>query len=149
MEPNGWPYVFVKELTAPLAAFGGDAHLSAPEITQLFFDGWMSYLTDGTGLGRAVFTGESVPSTRELTVQLLREIVTGDRLRLGVRAVSRRRRSFTLDLALRKGADGFDAATCRTVQVCVGAGGAAEVPSGLWDAVERLEGRLIPPESAG
>jgi acyl-CoA thioesterase FadM len=149
MQQNEWPYEFVQELTAPAAGFGDDAHLSAPEITQLFFDGWMSYLTDGIGLGPSVFTADAVPSTRELTVQLLREIRSGDGLRLGVRAVSRRRRSFTLELALRKGADDFDAATCRTVQVCVGAGGAAEVPAALWSAVERLEGRLIPPEPAG
>jgi acyl-CoA thioesterase FadM len=140
---------FVMPLTAPASAQGGDAHLSAPEITELFFRGWMHYLGEETGLGAgAVFGGPVVPTTRELTVGLLREIHAGDELRLGVRTVSRRRRSFTLELTLERADDGAVAATCRTVQVCVGVAGAAEVPSELWAALERLEGRAIPVDPA-
>jgi acyl-CoA thioesterase FadM len=140
-----WPFAFVTRVVAPVSAQGSDVHLSAPEIAQLFFDGWLLYLTGGTSLGQeAVFGAEAVPMTREMNVGVLREIRAGDELWLGARAVSRRRRSFTLELALRRAADDVIAATCRTVQVCVGAAGAVEVPPQLWQAVELLEGRPIP-----
>jgi acyl-CoA thioesterase FadM len=142
--------VFVVPVTAPSSANGGGAHLSAPEITELFFRGWMRYLSVGTGLGEGtVFGARAVPTTREFTVSLLREIYADDELRLGIRAVSRRRRSFTLELSLQRVVDDSVAATCRTVQVCVDASGAVEVPPELWAAVERLEGQSIPVDGAG
>src|SRR5262245_17917734 len=57
-----WPGTYVQQVTAPPAQHGPDAHLSTPEVVQLFFNGWLSYLSEGTGLGReAAFEGSAVP----------------------------------------------------------------------------------------
>ena len=86
----------VEEIKAPDA--GKSGHIDIVQITGLFFDAFMSYLVPGLGLERtAVFSPTGRPIVRSTSVDVQAEIHPGQVLQVGVRAATRRSRSFTLE----------------------------------------------------
>ena len=119
--------------------------MSAPEIVNILFLGWNGYLAAVAARSRDQEDGTwAQPFTRSVTVELLAEVMEGDALEVAVRAVSRRLRSFVLELSVRRTSDNRVVATGQTVQVCIAEAGSPGIPSSLWRAVEEIESRTIP-----
>jgi acyl-CoA thioesterase FadM len=130
-------YRWVVDLVAPAVDTN---HVRHPLILGMFADAVQGYYLDGLGLAfDVVYPAGAMPVFRELTLALAAEIFSGDRLRCGTRTVSRGRRSFVLEQAMWR--DGEPpAATCRSVVVTVGPGGAVAVPDAVATAMDRFEG---------
>jgi acyl-CoA thioesterase FadM len=138
-------FPWVEDVVAP--EVGHDDHIDNIQIAQLMYDAWMHYLVEGlqSDMGE-LFSRRGRPIVREITARFESETFPGDRLQCGVRAISRSRRSFTLEQVLSQKAHGRVVAVGRTVLVTIdtATGQPVEVPSNFWQSVERFEGRSIP-----
>ncbi len=128
-----------------------DGHVGNIQIASWMYDAWLNYLTKGLQQDpEKLFGGGGRPIVREITARFNAEIFAGDVLHCGVRALSRRHRSFTLQQVLSKVPTGDVVAVGTTVLVTIDTATHAlvEVPTDLWRAVEHAEGRSIPIEPA-
>src|SRR4051794_3235644 len=114
MEEVRFPWL--EDVIAPAVGEGG--HIDNIQIAQLMYDAWMRYLTLGVGLPRTVFDEAGRPTVREISARFDTEVFPGDALECGVRALSRRRRSFTLGQVLRR-KDGTQVASGTVVLVTI------------------------------
>ena len=143
-EPTDEHYPWIEDVVAP--DVGSAGHIDNIQIAQLMYDAWMRYLLDGVGLDREIFNRQGRPTVREITARFDGEVFPGDALKCGVRALSRRRRSFTLEEVLWKASDGRRLASGTVVLVTVDPTTytPVEVPAELWSEIERAEQREIP-----
>ncbi len=140
-EPEVFPWV--EDITAPAAAQAG--HIDNIQITGIMYNAWMNYLVKGVGLSLQIFETEGRPTVREITARFDAEVFPGDALQCGVRALGRRRRSFTLRQVLWN-AHRFTVATGTVVLVTIDpqTWRPVEIPSSLWAEIERAEGKSLP-----
>jgi acyl-CoA thioesterase FadM len=138
-------FPWVEDVVAP--SVGGAGHIDNLQIAQLLYDAWMHYMVEGLGQDQGeLFSGVGRPIVREINVRFDAEVFPGEALRCGVRATSRSRRSLALEQVLWRAVDEQTVAAGRThlVTIDTATGQAVEIPSELWAAVERAEGRSIP-----
>jgi acyl-CoA thioesterase FadM len=135
-------YHWIADLTAPAVDTN---HVRHPVILGMFADAVQAYYLDALALPFAVaYPADAMPVFKELTLSLASEIFSGERLQCGTRTVSRGRRSFVLEQAMWR-ANEPPAATCRSVVVTVGPGGAVPVPDAVAAAMDRFEGSRLGP----
>jgi acyl-CoA thioesterase FadM len=137
---------FVDDVFAPDA--GSHIHVLDYEIQTLLSQGWQHYVaTIRDGIAET-----PAPVVKQITTQFEAECFSGDRLRRGVRAVSRTRRSYVLEEALWRIGDGTVIATSQVVMTGIdrATGHAAELPPEMAAAIEALEGcALMDARAAG
>lgn len=137
------PPTFAWTETVDVRATAGSEHIENLEIAGWLGEAGINYLTKGLAQEPDVlFSGTGRPIVREITVRFDREVFGGERLTVGVRMLSRGRRSFVVEQTLLK-ADGTTAAVGRTVMVTIdtSTGRAVEIPGDFWAAVEAAADR--------
>ena len=140
-----WFFPWVQPMTA--ADVPGTSHVDNIQIMSMLFDAWMSYMNQGLGIDRTeVFVNAGRPIVKSVSAQFHAEIHAGQQLTCGVRVASRSTRSFTLEQVLWSDEPSRPVATGAVVLVTIDrtSGRPVEIPTDLWDAVERAERRLIP-----
>jgi len=124
------------------ASPGPSVHLPWPRIADLIFESCNQYLTVGIGRNWAqTFSPDALPLVRDIRIGFRAEVVSGEDMFCGVRAIARTQRSFTAGGVLFRRSDGALLTTFRCVYVTTGPGGAVVVPDSLWDAIEQAEAR--------
>lgn len=142
-EETGVEFAFERVMVEGEAEQGH--HLTSAQVHTLLHRAWHAYLTEGLGLPQdVVYVRSAQPFIKDVHLQYDAEADAGEHLVCAVRAASRTNRSFVLESEVRRRADGQRLAHARTVYVTAGPGGAVPVPDVLWDAVQALEGRLLP-----
>ena len=130
-------YRFVKDV-APLDSSHG-IHLHNLAIAELLFDARNAYLTEGIGVTweGLLRSGQNLV-IRRLEIDFEREVRGGIPLKVGVRAVTRTRRTITFEEAVWRVDPPVAIATARSVHllVLVDAPGAIDLPD---DVVARFE----------
>ena len=134
-------FPLVDELVAPSENQPEGAHVVDFEIQKMLSLGWQRYLAivrEGAG-------EIPDPAVRQITTSFDGECHGGDDLRRGVRALHRTRRSWVLEEALWNAQTGAMVARSQVVMAGIdrATGRAAEIPPGLWESVERFEGRPV------
>ena len=122
----------------------GDAefHVHNLGVEEIFFTARNQYLLD-LGIDD-LWHQQVVPQLRELLTLFESEIAQGTSLQCRTTVVSRSRRAFVMEQALRFSETGEVAATCRSVHVTVDESGAVDIPEALWAAIEGQAGRTVP-----
>jgi acyl-CoA thioesterase FadM len=135
-------FSLVDDVDPPADTQPAGAHIVDYELQKLLSQGWQRYV----GLLREEVGDIPAPVCKQITTRFEAECHAGDRLRRGVRAVSRTRRSYVLEEALWQADSGRVVATSSVVMTGIDreTGRAAEIPDEMWAAVERREGRSIP-----
>lgn len=135
-------YSLVDDVETPADTQPAGSHVVDYELQKLLSQGWQRYVA----LLRADVGDIPAPVCKQITTRFEAECHAGDRLRRGVRAVSRTRRSYVLEEALWQTGTGEIVATSTVVMTGIdrASGRAAEIPGAMWDAVEAREGREIP-----
>ncbi len=138
---NEETYAMVDDVMAPTDTQPEGAHVVDYELQKLLSEGWHRYVA----LVRERVGEVPAPVVKQITTMFDAECHGGDSLQRGVRAVSRTRRSYVLEEALWQQGSGQVVATSRVVMTGIdrATGRAAEIPPGMWAAVEAIEGRTI------
>jgi acyl-CoA thioesterase FadM len=138
----GDSYTMVQDLVAP-GDPGSHYHLLDWQTGEMITSLWSQYLLAAR---ESAPYGDAVPAPRRVTTVLERECFPGDRLRRGIRAVSRSRRSFVCEAAVWLADTDALVVTEEIVTVVASrsTGQAIEIPADLWAGIERLEGRSLP-----
>jgi hypothetical protein len=140
MERGDFP--LVETVVAPRDTQPDGAHVVDYEIQKLLSVGWQTYVR----IVREATGGElPPPAVREITTSFEGECHGGDQLLLGVRAVSRSRRSYTLEEQLWNPTTDKTVARSRVVMTGIDrtTGRASEVSPEFWAAVETFEDRRV------
>jgi acyl-CoA thioesterase FadM len=139
-------YPWVEELTAPDE--GRVGHVDNIQIAEMLFGAWTRYLVPGLGIDRtAVYRTGARPVVRSIEAGFEAEVFPGEALHCGVRALTRTRRSFTLEQVLARGEVVLARGRVVLVTFDEAAGRSVSVPDDLWSRIESFEGRSI--EQAG
>ncbi len=135
-------YTIVEDVIAP-GEIGSHYHLLVWQTHQFTELLWSSYLATAHG---GFDYGDVQPAPRRVTTLVESECFPGQKLKRGMRTVSRTRRTFTLEGAFWDADDDHLITSTEIVTVCVDRTTAAaiEPPERLWTGIERLEGHSIP-----
>lgn len=125
----------------------GEGHISYVQISDVLFQSWQQYLEDVAG--EATRDPSGFPTVRSVALRVDKQVLPGDDLRCGVRAIARSNRSFTLEQVLERRNDDAVLAVGTVVLVTVDqtTGTPAAVPDRLCVALEHAEGHPIGPAS--
>ena len=142
--PEG--FTLVDEFVAP-GTPGRDGHLLDYETQQFVTSMWRRYIAavrDDVDFSRVQ------PVLRRVSYSLESEALPGERLTCGIRVAGRTRRSCTFAGVLSHSEDGRPIHVAQMVMVFLDTvtRTAVEVPTPIWAAIERLEGRSIPIEAS-
>lgn len=146
MTPMPWEgFRFIHEVTPD--ADDHPFHLNNLGVAELLFDARNAYVTDGVGLSwQELFDSGRVFAMRRLEINYERQVAAGRRLKIGIKAVLRSRRTLTFDEAAWESESGARFAVARSVHLVVRAdsGDAVELPDDILDRFASFEGRRIP-----
>ena len=143
MDHHHFPLLY--EVVAPTDTQPAGAHVVDFEIQKLLSRGWQRYVATVRESARESAGDDHYVVVRQITTSFEGECHGGDVLVLGVRALSRTKRSYVLEEALWEGATDRTVATSRVIMANVDPqlGRAAPIPEALWDAIESFEGRTV------
>jgi hypothetical protein len=139
-------FSIIEDVVAP-GEPGSDYHLVDYQTQELVSKLWSTYLARAReGLEPTSVT----QAMRRVSYSLDSECKPGQRLRRGIRAVSRSRRACTFEAVLWHADDGRVVHSAELVTVFVDPKlGSVEIPADFWAAVEGIEGREIATPQTG
>lgn len=135
---------FVRDVAPPRA--GHRIHLHNLAIAELLFDARNTYITECAGIAwQALFDSGRNLVMRRLEIDYESEVDAGVRLKVGIRAIARSRRTVSLHEAVWCADPPMSVAVGRSVHLVVrfDAPGAIELPEDVVQRFETYEGRRL------